>query len=343
MRSLGALGAILVACSAIAQPAAPKDNLTRARELMDQLKFADAAKPLEAAWNTPGNARVTVLEILKLQAIAAAAQGQTERATALFRTLLYLAPDYQLEDADLGPKVTSLFDEAKGRLTTDSILLFDPLAAPEGQAQPVGVAVKADPLKMVKKVRIHTRPIGAPEVPPQVLPLEGGVARVDVTGSVQWWAVLLGDQDRQLELVGSAEKPLVSLVATLRNLTPPPTPAAEAVSIPSRHPYRPIGLGLAGAGVVAGIVGAVLGNMSASAGSQLDRATRDTSGLITSLSRVQGLALDSKMRTNAIAANALFVASVALVGTGIVLFVLPGDVAVTASPGGGFGIQGSLP
>src|SRR5688572_13755520 len=120
MRTLAPVVILLLAPPAFAE----NEHLQKARQIVEELQYAEAAHALDAAWNSAGNDRETVLEILRLQAVVAATLGQPERARQLFRTLCYLAPDFVLSTADLGPKVTALFYEARGRILIDGALEF---------------------------------------------------------------------------------------------------------------------------------------------------------------------------------------------------------------------------
>lgn len=331
---------MVAALDAVGQTRNP--NLEHAQKILEELKYTEAARSLEAAWATPGNDRETVLEILKLQAVVAATVGQTDRARTFFRSLLYLAPDFDLQEGDLGPKTMSLYYEAKGRVTADNVLVFERLPTEKDAVtvRRISVRVKSDPLKLGLTVRFHARVVKSQwEVKDS--PLVENSASVVVGGAaVAWWAELLGEKDRTLARVGSLDQPIVD--STPAATQAPPAPAA-AVSRP-REPLnlRPLSYGLAGAGALAAVTGLIFGISSNNAKGELDAAARDSAGRITGITRVQGLALDDRVRTRATVADTLFVTAVALVGTGALLFYVSRDVKVGVSPAG-VAIAGSLP
>ena len=343
--------ALLLAGAALAQPSSKNPNLERAQKILEELKYAEAAKSLDAAWNTPGNDHETVLEILKLQAVVAATLGQFDRARQLFRSLLYLAPDYELPEADLGPKVISTFFEAKGRVTADNVLRFEalPTERDEQRVQQIGVSVKADPLKLARSVRFHTR-IGVDNWQIKDARLTEGTASLPIEApSLEWWAELLGEKDRVLALVGSPGKPLLTAkaapVATSPSLLPPPTPAPEVsleATAASRPNLKPFAYAAAGAGVVALIAGIGVGAKAASIKGEIDGAMRESDGAISGISRSRAVELNDQMQGKASAANALFVTGAVLVGTGVALYFLSGDVKVAPTPSGVV-VGGNLP
>jgi hypothetical protein len=342
MRSWPVLAALtLVSVSAFAQTPGANADLARAQKSLEELRFSEAGKSLDAAWLTAGNDRPTVLEILKLQAVVAASLGQADRARTLFRTLLYLAPDFALPEGDLGPKVLSLYYEARGRVSVEGALRFEPgpIARDARQVRQISVQL-TDTQRLAKNVRFHSR---APVLSwaERIVPVEGNAAALSVElPAVEWWAELLGEKDRVLSQVGSADQPI--LTAKAAALEPDPDqPQAGGVggALPN---LKPVAYGVAGAGAVAGIVGLVFGIRSNNQRNQIEGAARDADGRVIGITREKALSVNAQLRTSATAANALFVTSAVLIGTGVVLYFVSPDVKVTASPAG-VALGGSLP
>lgn len=320
------LGVVLVAVTLAQNP-----DLVRAQAAFEGLKYADAARALEAAWAAPGNDRETVLEVLKLQAIVAAATGQVDRARTLFRTLLYLAPEFVLPEGDLGPKVMTLFYEAKGRVAVNGVLqlVARPPVRDGDKVREVGVQV-TDPQALGQSFRFHHRAPGF-EWTVTPAPLVEGVAVLAVDlPTVEWWAELLGENDRGLARLGSADQPISTAKDAPARV---PAPAA-AVSARPTSPLKPVGIVVAGLGVVAGIAGGVFGLSANGQKALIENASRDGSGRVTGITRQTALQLNEQQKTSATLANTLFVASGALVAAGVVLYVLAPDASVSAGAGG---------
>ena len=331
----------LFPASGFAQGPATNAELERAKQSLEELKFAEAGKSLDAAWLAPGNDRGVVLEILKLQAIVAATLGQQDRARALFRTLLYLAPDLELPEGDLGPKVLSLYYEARGRVSVEGALRVEPGTISRDEQKVSQLAVKVtDSQKLAKAVRFHSRAAGRSWAE-GVVPISEAQAQVKVGApTVEWWAELLGDKDRVLARLGSAAQPIVSSrVATLVPSSAPPPEVAAAAPGPNLKPAAYV---TAGAGALAAIGGLVFGIRANNQRTQIEGAARDADGKVIGITREKALAVNEQLKTSATVANTLYVASAVLIGTGVVLYLASPDLAVSASPAG-VALAGSFP
>ena len=271
--------------------------------------------------------------------MVAASLGQQEKARALFRTLLYLAPDFELPEGDLGPKVMSLYYEAKGRATIEGALRFEPgpIARDSQRVNQVSARV-TDPQKLGKSVRFHSR---APVLTwsQTVVPLKDSQAALSVElPAVEWWAELLGEKDRVLFQLGSPDQPVV----VTRDAALVPADQGGGVSFVQGSALKPVAYVAAGAGALAGITGLVFGIRSNNFRNQIVNAERDIDGKVVGITREKALASNNEVRTSATIANAMFVTSLVLVGTGVALYLAAPDVQVTASPAG-VAVAGSFP
>jgi hypothetical protein len=335
--------------AAVAQ-AAENEDLARAEQLMDALRYSDAAKALDAARAQPGLDRPTLLRILELQGIVAASMGRVDQARSAFRLLVSLDPERSLK-GKFSPKVTAPFYEAKGWVVENGGLRFE--AAPpllgQGTVDAVVVRVPADPMKAGDKVRFHLREGGGE---PRVVEakLEGGAARAETRGNpVAWWAELLGDRAEVLALIGSEEAPLTAQAeggAAVTTTSPTGTPQVTQAGRGSDKPLlRTLSYVALGGGVVALGAGGVFGIQSSVARGQLASAERDSLGRVTGMTQRQAVELDQRARDNAVLANVLFGAGGALAVAGGVLWLSSAEapVAVVLPTGNGFAISGVLP
>jgi hypothetical protein len=342
-----ALSLCLLAASVNAEENA---DLARAEELMESLRYADAAKALDAARAKVGNDRPTLLRILELQGIVAASLGRVAEARAAFRLLLSLEPQYSLK-GKYSPKVTAPYYEAKGWAVENGTLRFEevPPVTVGDTVEALAARVVTDPLKAGQSVRFYVREgPGEPRVVDA--PLEGGVARTQVKGNpVSWWAELLGERSEVLALLGSAEAPRVARVGGAPIVKQPDAPVAEtpavaaAAGAPKDRTLAYVGLG--GAAVSLG-TGVFFGIQSLSAQGKLDGAERDALGRITGMTQRDALVLHESARNSALAANVLFGVGAGLAVAGGVLWLSSGDsapaVAVVPTHNG-VSISGVLP
>jgi hypothetical protein len=170
--------------------------------------------------------------------------------------------------------------------------------------------------------------------------LSGKTASISVDAAkVEWWADGIGDRDAVVVQVGNEAQPKVDLgvpapVARAEPteggpLTPPPNAATPGEGLTQEGPgmsgLRTGGIVLAVVGVIGLGVGGAFGFLSNQAKGKIDGAMTNAMGQVTSLTQKDAYALDSTVRTDAIIANVGFVLGGALVGTGVLLFLLGGN------------------
>lgn len=326
--------------------AASNPDMDRAISLMDELKYPEAARSLEAARKRPRNDRATVLQILELQAVIASTLGQAERARGLYRTLVSIDPDYKLS-RNYAPNVLKPYFDAKIWVARHGALELqaDP-APPTGSISSAGVRVANDPLRLAREVRFHLRADGG-AWREELVPL--GVIRTvaPVTARrLEWWAELLGEAQGVVAQVGTDRQPVLWGVVKL-TMPPPPPGLAERPGLPGlRTPplakARPstqgdspvaatLGWGLISLGGVSAGAAGYFGLRSSEARARIARAQ---DGLSLGLSQKEAFALDARVRQDAVVANVLFGACGAAAIGGIAVLVFGRPVEVSVSPGG---------
>ncbi len=324
---------LLLAPPAWGEPSNP--DLARASLLLEELRYAEASKALEAARARPGNDRTTLLQILELQGVVAAMLQQPSKARAAFQTLVVLAPEHQLM-GDYAPRVVTPFFEAKGWVAEEAAeLKFEASASKtENFIEGLAVQVQKDVLKLTRAVRFHLRPDTA-AWREETVPFEEGKAALTVKGErVQWWAELLDERQAVLALVGSDTAPLNELSPRLEALTRAPKLPTDTVEGRFGPPMRMASYALMGVAVTTGATGGYFGLRSRSARSQVEGATVDDRGLTTGLTQREALELDQRARSSARLANIFFGIAGASAIAGGTLWVLGKPVTVSATPGG---------
>jgi hypothetical protein len=334
---------ILVAVSALA---APNAKLLEARRLVDDLELDQAARALDAALQTPGNDRATLLEILEQQGVVWGTLGKGDKARDAFRLLLLLDPDHKLTKAQ-PPRVKTPFYEAGEWAQKNGPFQLDPDVAKTGDVvDSIAVRVKKDPLALARFVVFHLNVNGKDREEKVKLDKTGRASVKAGSAAVTWWAELLGDREAQLLQFGTAAAPRderpKKVEIKVADLPPPPPPLVVQPPPPTNTWMRPTGYGVAGAGVVALGVGIFEGFTSQSARDKLTKATRDPqTGAITSMTQREAAAADVTARNDAVIANVMFGCAAGLAATGVVLIILgaPADnaapaVTVAPAPGG---------
>jgi hypothetical protein len=322
---------------------APNPDLARASLLLEELRYAEASKALEAARALPGNDRDTLLRILELQGVVAAMLQQPAKARLAFQTLAVLAPDHQLM-GDYAPRVVTPFFEAKGWVEEQGAALqfAASTSKTENFIEGLAVEVQKDVLKLTRAVRFHLRADGAPWRE-ELLPLEEGKTLLLLKAErVQWWAELLDERQAVLALAGSETAPLNELSPRLEALTGAPIVPTKTSSEGVSPPMRIASYALLGVAAGTGAAGGVFGLRARSARAEVEGATVDDRGLTTGLTQREALALDKQARSSARLANILFGVASATAIAGGTLWVLGKPVTVSATPVG-VTVGGELP
>ena len=327
-------------------------ELDKANRLLFDQKYADAARALDSAAKVSGNSREVVLRIYELQGIVYGQLGQATKAREAFQSMLSLDPKRDL-NGKYNQKVLNAFAAAKDWSDANPALDFKSAKAAldaKNRVMQLAAKVKSDTMKLTRKVRFHLRPDEGRWVQ-QDSELQGAyaAANTDAAG-VEWWAELLGDNERVLAVVGAENDPVREGTAKDKAPAPvvvadvpkkeestviPPPPVeekkpevkeevrAEPGSNPS-NPLRPVSYGLMGAGVVALGVGAFFGGQSFSLRGQIKGAKENMNGLVTGMTQRQAFALEQQASSSALIANVLFVAGGAVAVTGGICWLVSG-------------------
>jgi len=309
-------------------------ELERAEKLFEQFKYAEARAAAARAKVAPGLDRPSLLRVLELQGVAAGQLRQSAAAEAAFRELLVLDSSHQLQ-AEYAPRVTTPFLSARGWVGANGALEMESEVTLAGLLIERLVLKVKDPLKLVRRARLHVEENGAWHE--EDAALSQGIAQWPVSrAEVRFWVELLGDNGAQLLLLGSPDAPRLEAGPRPISLVPPPPPPPVMETAVGRAPsaVRTASYFVVGAGVIAAGVGVVFGYRSSAAFGQVEGATKDSTGRVTSLTERDATALLSSGRELAIVANALFISAGALGLSGVLMWVLGGEVKVTPTPGG---------
>lgn len=351
---------ILAATFAAATAAAPPE-LKRAEELMAQYKYAEARSALGKARGARNLDRESLLRILELQGVAAGQMRQDAAAAAAFRELLILNPSHKLA-AEYAPRVMTPFFEAGQLVHEKGFLDFRAADAELGpkSVTAISVEVKRDPLKMARSVVFHVAE-GSGWMTAQA-ELRGSRATLSVNrAEVSWWAELLGENDAQLVLVGSAAEPQVASIPppTLAPPLPPPAPPLVASTPPASGaapaavaPHRSTWVRttsyfvLSGAVICAGI-GTFWGVRSNGSRAQINNLKPNQDGIIDptqpgNMTKAAANVLATNAGHQGLYANVSFLAATVLGITGGLMWWFGAPVAITPSPGG-IVVSGTLP
>lgn len=324
-------------------------HLVSAEAQVSGLQYSEAAKSLTHARADQGNDRVTQIRILELTGVVEASLGHGQAASDAFSAMLYLDPTHALSD-EWGPKVKTPFYEARGWMG-DHHPFSAKAVAPHlegGQAKSVSIELGEDPLHLYGVVRIHFSADGvASTADAQAVP-GPVVVPAPIATKLTWWAEVLGKNKEVLGSVGDATTPQV-IQSAARPSSPSPavaalvSPPASAthpaavvapVSLEPEPEYRPEAYGIMAGGAAALVVGTIFGLMVRSDQNEINNATRNGAGQITSISQPAAFALNSTAKTDGIVADVGFAVGAVALAAGAGLWFYGGQVAVAPTGGG---------
>ncbi len=304
-------------------------HLGSGQDALRNLDYQRAETELLAARAEPGLTRTELLALLESYGAVEAVLGKHDEAIAAFRELLNLDPSH-VAPAKWAPKVRTPFFEAKSWQSEQVGLDLKeaPAITAGGRVTALQFQLTSDPLKLARTLRVHL--VGVPA--PLDSPVSGpGMLKVGLStpGAIQYWAELLDEHQAILLAIGDGAHPQHVLQANGGDGslgTKTTVPDADSGS----DTLRIAGLAVGASGVVMVGVGAVFGLKVRSDQSTVNNATRNSSGVVTSLTRAQAMSLDNEAKTDAVIADVLFAAGAVAAATGAGLWI--GGAFITATP-----------
>jgi hypothetical protein len=146
--------------------------------------------------------------------------------------MLWIQPEAGLPPSADG-KAFKAFRAAKDWSRNAPPLEFRPEPAAtddKGKVMQIAAFLKADPLKLVKKVRFHVRANGGSWATVLESVQASYAAAATEADGVEWWAELLADKDSVLATLGSEESPVLEGKARAAKKPPPPRKDGKPVA-----------------------------------------------------------------------------------------------------------------
>lgn len=140
---------LLLAPGMPASAATPREQIERARQLIDEAEFEAALDLLNDELEQPGNSKETLAQLYQLQGITYLYLGQEAKARESFEQLLAASPEHELPRSS-SPKVRQLFDsvraEVRARQAKALVLKHEPpAAAPAGNRLDLAATIESLP------------------------------------------------------------------------------------------------------------------------------------------------------------------------------------------------------
>ncbi len=213
----------------LAPAAAPgQEPLKQAQEKFEQLDFDGALAAAGQALQTATESPADLVEAYRIQGLCLSAMGRSDDSLQAFRKLLSIDPDFKVS-ADTSPKLAAPFYQALAISRELKPISLAPLAGKgDGQSLPrVGVKLEADPLRLVKGLRLcfkigsgdwqKSEPLEVPEPGEFSLPLPSTAAK----GKIAYYFEALTAQGGVLARAGDEKSPLGAGAAPLAAVVPP--------------------------------------------------------------------------------------------------------------------------
>jgi hypothetical protein len=337
---------LLIGLLSLSSWASPLDD---AQKQIKDLQYAQASKTLKKVAAESDLSRDQVLQFYELSGIVAASMGDAKAARESFRRLLLLAPDFALKGR-LAPRVTTPFAEARAAAREEPPFTIKVERTRVEGSLVTGLTVqRTGPIGWMKDVALRvdeegvSREIIVGAAAGQVTVRGARVTATATARDARGW-VLIATEPVTFETPRASpavEKPIA--------LTAPPSPPLTVADVEPEAPrYRPLAIGFGIAGGLALAGGIAAGVAMRGAENQARSATTDSNGVVTTLTRVQALALDEQAHQWATVANIGFVAAGVLVAAGVTTWILGSPrvtpvVAFLPGQGAVFAISGVLP
>ncbi len=231
---------LCVFASSTSHAATPREQLERARQLIDEAEFEEALKLLNDELEQPGNSQETLAQLYQLQGITYLYLGQEANARRSFEKLLEANPLHELPRSS-SPKVRQLFEsvraDVRARQAKAVRLSHDPpKTATAGERLEIEAEIEALPAGA--QAQLHFRRSGKPTwsttrlqqkggddwlgiIPAFELPAEGAPY------ALEYYLELTDASGARLTGAGSASEPLSVRVEGAAAVVTPSEPGEE--------------------------------------------------------------------------------------------------------------------
>lgn len=242
---------ILVAICVFTPAAAGAGDLQEATRLIDTMEYKRALKAADAVLKSPESGPHELMAAYRIKGLSLSALGKIDRSLAAFKRLLAIDPSFRLSP-DISPKLAAPFYQAVAMLGNQKGIALE--HRPPQPAGPLAglklkVALKSDPLRMVKTIqlRFHTdlddkerRMVARiKRTGTVIMKLPAGL----LAGKIRYYLKATNKHGGTLAYVGTRQEPLVLAAAQVEAPTriviaPAQTQALEPV--PPPEPVLPV-------------------------------------------------------------------------------------------------------
>ena len=221
-----------------------EDDLVKAERFLEEMEYRRALKMADKLLAAGGRGPTELVQAYRIRGLCLAGLGKAEESMQAFRRLLAIDPGFRLS-TDVSPRLAGGFYQAVAYAKNQKPITLVHRPPETGVGEPlaaVSVSLQADPLGMVKLIRLVYAPDGgADQVSEQTV---AGLGEVSLrllegptgSGQVAYFIEALDEKGSVLKRVGSLEdrlrwqraKPEATPVVARQDLSPP-APAAPPV------------------------------------------------------------------------------------------------------------------
>jgi len=202
--------------------ASGQNPLDEARQLLENLDFKGALQESIRAIESPQAGPAELVDAYRIQGLSLSALKRADESLAAFKKLLSIDPTYQIS-ADISPKLSAPFYLAVGiakELKPITLIHVPPGLRNSPPPQEVSISLEADPLRLVKGLRICHRVGSGPWIRSQALEVNEtgsfllGLPVSVVAAEVQYYFEALTKAGGVLARAGSVAAPFGAKPAT---------------------------------------------------------------------------------------------------------------------------------
>jgi hypothetical protein len=212
--------------------AAPLPELEKAEAMLTSGKAPQALKMLDAIASTGRLDKENLVQLYQLRGMALAVLKKEPAAKVAFQSMLWVQPDAGLPPSADG-KAFKAFRAAKDWARAAPALEYRPEPAAtddKGKVMQIAAFLKADPLKLVRKVRFHVRANGGSWGTMLESLSASYAATATEADGVEWWAELLTEKESVIATLASEESPVLEGKAKASKKAPPPKKEPKPVA-----------------------------------------------------------------------------------------------------------------